>query len=302
MATGARIASFALLVALVFGVAALAGSKVDPGVEASPHEEDEMQMHETATESDGDTHAATATEPAVPGLAVSEGGMRLILDQTRVEPSANTPIGFRIVDGGGATVEDFDTEHERRMHLIVVRRDFGGFQHLHPVQQADGGWRARLDSRLPGTYRVFADFVSGGASLTLGGDLFVPGAFEPVPLEKPAAIADAGDGYEVSVESGELRAGESAALRFRVSRGGRDLPGVEPYLGADGHLVALREGDLGFLHTHPEGEPGGSGPIRFQVSYPSEGRYRIFLQFKHDGEVRTAAFTQVAGPHQVGER
>jgi len=296
MAAGARVASFALLVALAFGAAALAGSEVDPGVEASPHdeklahvqEEDEMQTHETGTE--------------VPGLAVAEGGLRLILDQTRVEPSAHAPISFRIVDGGGATVEDFDTEHERRMHLIVVRRDFSGFQHLHPVQQADGSWRARLDSRLPGAYRAFADFASDGASLTLGGDLFVPGAFEPVPLEKPAAIADAGDAYEVSVESGELRAGESAALRFRVSRGGRELPGVEPYLGADGHLVALREGDLGFLHTHPEGEPGGSGPIRFQVSYPSEGRYRIFLQFRHDGEVRTAAFTQVAGPHQEGER
>ena len=302
MAAGARVASFALLVAFAFGAAALTGSKLDPGVEANSHEGDEAQTHETTTGAGGDQHASAGAEPVVPGLAVAEGGFRLILDQTMVEPRANAPIGFRIVDGAGASVEDFDIEHERRMHLIVVRRDFSGFQHLHPVRQADGGWRARLDSRLPGTYRVFADFASGGASLTLGGDLFVPGDFEPVPLEKPAAIADAGDGYEVSVESGELRAGESAALRFRVSRGGRELPGVEPYLGADGHLVALREGDLGFLHTHPEGKPGGSGPSRFQVAYPSEGRYRIFLQFKHDGEVRTAAFTQATAPHQDGER
>ena len=28
---------------------------------------------------------------------------------------------------------------------------------------------------------------------------------------------------------------------------------MEPYLGAKGHLVALREGDLAYLHIHPEG-------------------------------------------------
>jgi hypothetical protein len=70
---------------------------------------------------------------------------------------------------------------------------------------------------------------------------------------------------------------------------------VEPYLGADGHLVALREHDQAFLHTHPEGEPGGPGPIEFGVEYPTAGRYRLFLQFKHAGEVHTAEFTQEVG-------
>jgi hypothetical protein len=81
-------------------------------------------------------------------------------------------------------------------------------------------------------------------------------------------------------------------VRFTITRDGQELDSVEPYLGADGHLVALREHDQAFLHTHPEGTPGGRGPISFRVEYPSAGRYRLFLQFKHAGEVRTAAFTQ----------
>ena len=61
---------------------------------------------------------------------------------------------------------------------------------------------------------------------------------------------------------------------------------VEPYLGANGHLVALREGDLAFLHVHPtEG-------VQFESTFPTVGRYRLFLQFKHEGRVHTAAFTQ----------
>ena len=75
---------------------------------------------------------------------------------------------------------------------------------------------------------------------------------------------------------------------------------MDDYLGAKGHLVALREGDLAYLHTHPaEGEghaQGDGGAIGFETEFPSEGRYRLFLQFKHDGEVHTAAFTRaVAG-------
>ena len=69
---------------------------------------------------------------------------------------------------------------------------------------------------------------------------------------------------------------------------------VEPYLGAGGHLVALREGDLAYLHVHPTGGPG-SGPVSFMTEFPTEGRYRLFLQFKHEGKVHTAAFTRDVG-------
>jgi hypothetical protein len=53
--------------------------------------------------------------------------------------------------------------------------------------------------------------------------------------------------------------------------------------------VALREGDLAFLHVHPVDGLG------FMATFPSPGRYRLFLQFEHEGEVRTAAFTQAVG-------
>jgi len=83
---------------------------------------------------------------------------------------------------------------------------------------------------------------------------------------------------------------------------------VEDYLGAKGHLVALREGDLAYLHVHPtagghepmatgdEGGHGGHGGdgalVAFATEFPSAGRYRLFLQFKHGGRVHTAAFTE----------
>lgn len=290
---------------MVFAAATLAGAEISPSVEEAPeHGEGEvtMQTHETEIEADAHGgHEAGASEGTLPGLASSQGGYQLIPERTRFRASGGARFDFRVVDAAGETVHDFDIDHTRPMHLIVIRRDFADFQHLHPVQRDDGSWTARADLGDAGVYRAFADFSVDGQSLTLAGDVFVAGDFEPAPLPAPATSADAGDGYEVEITSAAPAPGQAAAVEFQVSRNGERLSGVEPYLGADGHLVALREHDQAFLHTHPEGEPGGSGPISFMATYPSPGSYRLFLQFKHGGKVRTAAFTQVAEAGATGE-
>jgi hypothetical protein len=275
----ARIGAFVALLALVFAAAALAGSKIDPDVAESgaPHSSDGPAAH-------GETEAMP------PGLAVSQDGYTLVPSRTRLVPDESARFAFSITGPGGETRHDFDVEHARRMHLIVVRRDLAAFQHVHPKQAEDGSWTAQIDTQLPGTYRVFADFSVDGAAITLATDVFVPGRFSPEPLPRTRTVADAGNGYQVALTADELRTGTNP-VSFEVTRNGKPV-GVQPYLGADGHLVALREHDLAFLHTHPEGEPGGGGPIEFEVSYPTQGAYRLFLQFRHRGEVHTAAFTQ----------
>ena len=290
MSAPARIAAFVAGLALVFAAAAVAGGAVDPDVEASSgdhgmaSEEETMEGHETMAAG------------AVRGLAVSENGYRLVPATMTAASGPRTTYEFSIVDPDGEPLTDFDIEHERKMHLIVVRRDFAGFQHVHPELGADGTWRVELDTSLPGTYRVIADFTSGdGEAMTLATDLSVPGAFEPRPLPMPESTVDAGDGYEVRIDSAEPDAGAATRVAFTVSRNGKAVDGVQPYLGADGHLVVLREGDLAFLHAHPQGEPGGSGPIAFDVDYPSAGAYRLFLQFRHRGEVHTAGLTELVG-------
>ena len=84
--------------------------------------------------------------------------------------------------------------------------------------------------------------------------------------------------------------GATAPLTFRVFADGARSP-LERYLGAYGHLVALREGDLGYLHVHPEDRAGGGRQVLGPV--PSPGRYRIYLDFQVSGVVRTAEFTMV---------
>jgi hypothetical protein len=286
MSVAARVSGFALILAVVFVAATLAGAEIDPSVDESSDD------HGTDATGVAEHEAVTPADAALPGLAVAEGGYRLVPERTELARGAATTYGFRIVDAEGETVDDFELEQNRRMHLIVVRRDFTGFQHLHPRQLVDGRWEVDINLSEGGVYRAFADFETGGQTLTLGTDLFVPGPFEPDALPAVASTSDAGAGYEVSIDSAAPQAGGTTDVDFTVSRDGRPVDSVEPYLGADGHLVVLREHDQAYLHTHPEGEPGGPGTITFGVEYPSAGRYRLFLQFRDAGEVRTAAFTR----------
>ena len=111
-------------------------------------------------------------------------------------------------------------------------------------------------------------------------------------------LATSDGGYEVRLDADRARPGRESTLRFIVTKDDRPIH-VERYLGAGGHLVALREGDLAFLHVHPvkhgHSEQTASAhddSIGFAATLPTDGRYRLFLQFKVDGRVQTVAFTQ----------
>jgi hypothetical protein len=287
-----RIALFAAVLALVFGGAALAGSALDPDVDrettAAHVPAGEEEEHSTKG-AQVDRHSTSDETPAkAKSLARAENGLRLVVDDPG-QVAESKRLRFRIVGKDDATVRRFDVEHDRRMHLIVVRRDLTGFQHLHPEQTADGGWEVPLRLAAAGTYRVFADFSSGGEAHTLGTDVQVNGRFVARELPHPTATAQTDSGYEVRLDE------TGGEVRFTVFEDGRQVRDIEPYLGARGHLVALREGDLAFLHVHPESRASEGSDIRFAVDYPSRGRYRLFLQFKLDGRVHTAAFTREVG-------
>jgi Domain of unknown function (DUF4396) len=231
----------------------------------------------------------------VRGLSVSDDGMTLALRQTELTRGERSRLEFQVVDDSGKPVRDFEVEHEKRMHFIVVRRDFTGFQHLHPTMRADGTWTASLTLDEPGSYRAYADFKRDRTNYTLAADFGVDGAvdWQALPAAKPTA--QTASGYDVRLNAAAVRAGHEAELGFTVTRNGRPVT-VEPYLGARGHLVALRQGDGAYLHVHPLDEKAtGSGPVQFATEFPTAGRYRLFLQFQVDGRVHTAAFTQTVG-------
>jgi hypothetical protein len=235
---------------------------------------------------------AGATAGATEGLLATAAGYTLTAESTLVD---GLPFRFRITDPAGAVVHDYAVAHERPLHLVVVARDLAVYHHLHPLLGPDGTWGVPLPALTPGAYRAVADFtVAGGPALTLGVDLFVPGGALYSPLPPPSGLV-AVHGYDVSL-TGAPALGEGGEVALTVTAGGQPVTDLEPYLGASGHLVAIRSSDLAFVHVHPAGDEAapatGAGPtVRFHVAVSAPGDYRMFFEFAHAGVVHVAPFT-----------
>lgn len=300
MNAAGRLTAFAGTLAVLFAVGTAAGRALDPAAPSAGLAGDAGHVESGEPGAHGASGGASAATDGVRGLAVADAGLRLVVQAPGRAVGRTQPLAFQVVDRTGAPVRDFDVAHDRRMHLIVVRRDLTGFQHLHPTLAADGTWTIPLRLDEPGSYRVLADFTRDGRAVTLASDLRASGDARLRDLPAPAARATAGGGLTVTRPSARPGpAGQEVPLDFRVADRSGAPAVLEPYLGAGGHLVALREGDLAFLHVHPTDDAAAwrGGRVAFATTFPTAGRYRLFLQVQVGGTVHTAAFTQ-----EVSER
>jgi hypothetical protein len=218
------------------------------------------------------------------GLSDLGSGFRLRLAVPALRAGAPARIGV-VLERDGRPYTRLDEPHgEPPLHLILVRRDLAGYVHVHPRRVGDR-FSALVTLPSAGVWRAYADFEVDGEKVVLGRDLVVPGALTTKPLAAPRAIASS-DGYSVRLHRG-------GDLTFEIERSGRPVSGIQPYLGAAGHLVAIREDDLAYLHVHPL---AGSRPgaVTFEADLDEPGRYALFFQFKHGGTVHTVPFTLVA--------
>jgi hypothetical protein len=255
-----RLAAFVVGLGLVFGLAFVVGRSVGPEVEVEPESHD-MGEH-------GEESAYT-----------------LRLGKERVPAGNDRTITFRLLDANGRPVTAYDERHERDLHLIVVAAaNLRDYQHVHPKLGSDGVWSVELDLA-SGAYRLYADTQPSGAEpMVLETELLATG-MRPLREPLPAAAATARVGrYAVTLT------GEAGRATFSVSLDGTPVTDLQPYLGAYGHLVVIREDDLAYLHAHPEEGPAGPD-VSFDVEYDAAGRHAVYLDFKHRGVVRTAMFT-----------
>ncbi|WP_246128167.1 hypothetical protein [Amycolatopsis rhizosphaerae] len=240
--------------------------------------------------------------PTGDGLAAESAGFRFVPTTTSVPAGQGASFTFRITGADGRPVTAFEPDQTKLMHFYLIRSDLAGFQHVHPTMAGDGTWTAPLAAATPGTYRAYASFITKDASgkpvpLMLSQGVTVPGTPETVPLPSPSTTAQA-DGYGLSLSSNRFMTGMRQDLTVTVSKDGKPVTDLQPYLDTYGHLTAFHEGDLAIAHLHPHGTAEGDhgGPeLKFEVMLPKAGSWRLFLQFQTGGVLHTAAVTVTVG-------
>lgn len=261
-----RLATFGVVVAAVFGIGIGAGAVLGPAVAAQEE---------------------ITPAPLGEGVVSTRDGYRFVPATTEL-PAGGGVFHFVIEGPDGNAERKFTKIHEKDLHFILVNRELTVFHHVHPTLAADGTWSIALPALAAGSYRAVADFqVADRPRLALGVDLAVAGNYTTTAMAPPASTSIV-DGYEVTIATDVKRGGE-VKIALTVRKDGRMVTDLQPYLGAFGHLVAMRSGDLAYAHVHPDDYV--DGVLDFDAELTSEGRYGLFFDFKHGDTVHTATFT-----------
>ena len=183
--------------------------------------------------------------------------------------------------------------HEKKIHLIIVRKDLSTFYHEHPEYTAEGNYRAPFTFAKGGDYVLFQDYTPDGTGHQLGrqavavqGPKYAPVTYGPDQMQWSQ------DGYQATLSFDKaLKVGQLLAMNITLAKGGQPVTDLDNYLGALGHVVVISEDTERYLHVHPNDQADRGPRIGFNTSFEAPGRYRVFLQFNHAGQIHTGNFT-----------
>ncbi len=211
--------------------------------------------------------------------------------------TGDVELSFHLYDEneGPLSPNELKTVHEKKLHLLLVRDDMTGFQHLHP-EYVDGAWTVKTTVPEQGNYQMYVDIAPTDEEpsvlrvpLTIGGPTQSPNAPQP-----QADLSARDEAYVATLMIEQpLTTKKSKRWTFALTRNGQPVTDVAPYLGAYGHVVQLRHGSPDdFFHVHPltERQPT-DGRVAFEGTFPVKGRYTLYAQFNIGGSVKTFPIT-----------
>lgn len=229
---------------------------------------------------------------------------RLLSDDVKVgwtleeNQASNTDTGtlirLEITKKNGEPLDQFDINHEKLLHLIIISRDLSYFNHVHPEYKGNGVFEISNEFPMGGDYRLIADFKPTlGGSMTKMTWMNVEGTLaQPMPVVEDEVLDATVEGKLITLSIDPLEAKKELTLTFSISEELTNQPitDLEPYLGAIGHVVVLSEDGEKYVHVHAE-EGQGSGPTAlFETTFPRSGIYKIWGQFQRQGQVFTVPF------------
>lgn len=207
----------------------------------------------------------------------------------QLRPGTLATLTLRVFNPeSGKPATRFEVVHEKLVHLFVVSEDFSFFAHIHPVLQADGSFRQEVRLPCAGMYRLLADFYPAGSVPQLAvGTLFVTGD-RPTARLTPQLAPSRSENITASLrmEPEAPIAGMESRLFFTLD----PSAGLELYLGAWAHMLAVSEDLIDLLHLHPF-LADGKANMQFNVIFPRPGLYRVWTQVQRDNVVNTLIFT-----------
>jgi hypothetical protein len=205
-----------------------------------------------------------------------------------------TLIRLRITNNG-KPMNEFEVNHEKLLHLIIVSKDLSYFNHIHPEYKGKGVFEIVNEFPAGGEYRVIADFKpKNGNSMSKLEWLLVAGeAVESVDVTVDQRLEKTVGGEKVALSiEPPLESKKEMTLRFTLmdAKTNQPISDLEPYLGSIGHVVVLSDDGERYLHVHALKGQGRGPEALFETEFPESGVYKIWAQFQRNGQVFTIPY------------
>ena len=220
---------------------------------------------------------------------------RLMVQTDPPAPVAGKPVVLKMMihEADGAMAREFETVHEKLVHLIIVRDGLDEFAHVHPEVDDQGNLTITHTFAKAGKYRLFADHKpKGKAPAVAKAEIDVSGEPSPPPaltVNAPGKVS--ADGVVAQIELQNAKAGQSSEIRFRLTNeSGQVIDDLQPYLGARGHLVVVSADGTQYVHAHPMDSPTAANEVVFMSHFPVTGMYKGWAQFQLTDRLRTVPF------------
>lgn len=223
-------------------------------------------------------------------------GTRIDLQNASNLKPGEVTLAFKLygIDAHEFGPADLKVSHEKFMHLIILRDDVTGFQHIHP-EYNEGRWTVKTIIENQGLYQMYIDIepveerpTTLRVPITIGGS--TQQQFPNVSANMSASVSD----IQATIQlDSPLRTKDHTNLTFVLTQNGKPVTEIDPYLGSFGHVVVLQHGEVdNFLHGHPITESKSvDGKVVFELEFPIKGIYTIFAQFNINGQVKTFPIT-----------
>lgn len=218
----------------------------------------------------------------------------------QMQPGQDTEISITLKDKHGMPATAFSILHEKQMHLLAISKDLSSFQHLHPEYIGDGKFVVKMQFPQPGGYKLYADFMpEGGAQQLADFEVKVEGEEIYKQAEPDKELKRTVNGLDFDLKIEDLTANQHLEMSFTITDSATQEPvtNLQPYLGSAGHVVITSSDLEQFLHVHPNDENTTGPTVTYMTSFPKPGLYKIWGQFKHNGQLYTVPFV-IAVPNR----
>lgn len=251
------------------------------------------------------TKTNTNTSQTSQNTAKSEDAISysLRLNSSQFQPNTNQDIKFSILNQTGEVQKSFVQKDAKLAYVYLLRTDINKLIVLEPEYDANSGEFTIKNFNFgpDANYRMFVSFTAQQMrntlfeqhEMVLKTDISVGNkALYKVEAFGDVRASEIVDGVTVNIDGWREGKNLNRTLTLSFNKGGAPFKDTASFNGSPARIYAFKQGsmDLAFVNTEQIVKDPATGNIKFNILFPKEGIYKLFVELNINGKRQLGTF------------